>query len=33
MQNFALKDQVWVPAKAYDKVTGKELVGFNGVAD
>lgn len=33
MQNFAMKDQVWVTAKAYDKVTGKELDGMNGVAD
>lgn len=32
-QNFPFKDQVFVQAKAYDKVTGAELAGENGVAD
>lgn len=31
--NFGIKDTVWVPAKAYDKITGKELECLNGVAD
>jgi hypothetical protein len=32
-QNFPFKDQAFVQAKAYDKVTGAELAGENGVAD